>query len=333
VKKILIIRFSSIGDIVLTTPVIRCLKKHLPESEVHYLTFKSYAEALRYNPYIDKLYAIESNELKKTTAELKKVHYDLIIDLHHNLRSLKIKAALGIPSHSFNKRNIEKWLLVNLNVNLLPSGHIVDRYMKAVEPLGVKYDGGGLDFFLTTADKVELNSLPAPWSSGFVAFVIGAKHATKRLPVEKIINTINEMRLPVILLGGPEDVSRGELIASGTNGYSFNACGRYNLLQSASVVKASKAVITHDTGLMHIAAAFQQRILSVWGNTVPSFGMYPYLSENSPGQSIIFENNNLTCRPCSKIGFEKCPKKHFNCMNEIDTSAIARQANEWWNSK
>jgi ADP-heptose:LPS heptosyltransferase len=326
--KILVIRFSSIGDIVLTTPVVRCLKQQLPGAEVHFLTKASFAGLVRDNSYIDKVHVLE-NDLSSVISDLKNEKFDFIADLHHNLRSARVKTALGVKSSAFNKLNIEKWLLVNLKFNRMPSAHLVDRYMKTVASLGVKYDGGGLDYFIPEKDQVSISDIPEPFSRGYYAFVIGAKHATKRLPDSKISEIINRINLPVVLLGGKEDQVSAEAITAQTGALVFNACGKYGLNGSASLVQQSKFVITHDTGLMHIAAALRKKIISVWGNTVPEFGMYPFLPSGE-GESVIIENKNLSCRPCSKIGYDKCPKGHFRCMTEVDVEAIRAAAAKWW---
>jgi ADP-heptose:LPS heptosyltransferase len=117
-----------------------------------------------------------------------------------------------------------------------------------------------------------------------------------------------------------------KIIKALPNQQIVNACGKFSLQQSASIVKQAAVLLTHDTGLMHIASAFQIPIVSVWGNTVPALGMYPYYPQNEKGFSI-HEVSNLKCRPCSKIGFKTCPKKHFNCMNLQDAKAIADDVN------
>ncbi len=318
--KILILRFSSIGDIVLTSPVARCLKQQLRNSEIHFLTKKSFVSVVENNPNIDKVFSFEK-EVSEIIPELKKENYNWVIDLHHNLRSMQVKRSLGKPSKSFNKLNIEKWLLVNFKINTLPKKHIVERYFETVSHLGIKNDLKGLNFFIDTKDEVDISSLEKEFHKGFIAFVIGAKHNTKKLPVEKIISICKKLNHPIVLIGGKEDFETGEKITLQISN-AFNACGKYNLQQSASLIKQADKVIAHDTGMMHIAAAFQKNIISVWGNTVPEFGMFPYMPENKLNPigigSKIVEVKNLSCRPCSKIGFEKCPKKHFKCMNEID---------------
>ena len=306
--KILVVRFSSIGDIVLTTPVVRMLKKQL-NAEVHYLTKSAYISLLKNNPYIDFVYQIEDS-INEVVADLKKENYNYVIDLHNNLRTQILKFKLGVPSRSFNKLNMEKFMLTTFKMDSLPEGHIVDRYLDTVISLGVKNDNEGLDFFLKDEDKVDLSQFP----DSFLAFVIGGQHATKILPTEKIISIINKLNESVVLIGGPEDTEReGQIIAATKN--TFNSCGKYNINQSAYLVKNAKHVITHDTGMMHIAAAFKKKIYSVWGNTVPEFGMHPYLSDSN---SKIIEVKDLSCRPCSKIGYDKCPKGHFDCMQKID---------------
>jgi len=313
--KILVVRFSSIGDIVLTTPVVRMLKKQL-NAQVHYLTKSSYVSLLKNNPYIDSVYQIE-NSITEVIADLKKEKYDYVIDLHSNLRTQILRLRLGVTAKSFNKLNMEKFMLTNFKIDNMPKVHIVDRYLETVKHLGVKNDNQGLDFFLSTTDKIDISIFP----KDCIVFVIGGQHATKILPNEKIISIIKKVNKPVLLVGGPEDFERGEQIITNTNN-TINTCGKYSILQSASLVQQAKMVITHDTGMMHIAAAFQQKIYSVWGNTVPEFGMYPYLESE---QSKRIEVKGLNCRPCSKIGYDKCPKGHFKCMQEIDENLFLRE--------
>jgi len=316
--KFLIIRFSSIGDIVLTSPIVRCVKKQIPGAEVHYITKKAFASVIESNPHIYKLYTIEK-DVSEVIKELKKENYDFVIDLHHNLRSVQVKQGLKKPSASFPKLNVEKWLKVNLKIDKLPEVHIVDRYFETVKSLNVKNDGEGLEYFIPKKDEVSITTLPATHQNGYIGFVIGARHFTKRLPLHKIIDICKRIDAPIVLLGGKEDIESAKQIEATVGVKIYNACGKYNLNQSASLVKQAKKIITHDTGLMHIAAAFKKDIISVWGNTIPEFGMYPY----KPGaNSHIVEVKDLSCRPCSKIGYKACPKKHFKCMEEISVEQI-----------
>jgi len=315
-KKILIIRFSSIGDIVLTTPVIRCIKEQKPEYEIHYLTKSAFKSILENNPHITKVHCIDK-DVKEVISQLQKENFDHVIDLHHNIRSMQTKKALGKPSSTFKKLNFKKWMLVNFKIDNMPKAHIVDRYMDTIAQMGIINDNKGLDYFIPEKDEVNITSLPSLYQNGYIGFVIGAKHFTKQLPIEKIISICKKINKPIILLGGKEDAARAEAIEKAVGSSIYNACGKYNLNQSASLVKQATKIITHDTGLMHIAATFKKEIISVWGNTVPSFGFTPYLPDP---KSKIVEVKDLSCRPCSKIGYDKCPKGHFKCMMEIDES-------------
>lgn len=310
-RKILILRFSSIGDIILTTPVIRCLKTQLAGSEVHYATKKGFKALLETNPYIDKVHLLGDSDTDLIAA-LKLEGFDLIIDLHHNIRTARIKRALGVQSNAFDKLNFKKFLLVNLKINQMPDIHIVDRYMETVKELGVTNDGQGLDYFIAPDDQVDVKGLPAKFKTGFVTYAIGGQHQTKKLPVLKMIELCTSIKSPIVLLGGPDDVHEAAEIENHFGGASkiYNAVGKVNLNQSASYVNQSLKLYTHDTGMMHIGAALKKAVVSIWGNTVPEFGMYPYLVDHQ-----ILEVKGLNCRPCSKIGFDQCPKGHFKCMN------------------
>ena len=313
--KFLILRFSSIGDIVLTTPVIRCLKQQYPDAEVHYVTKKSYETLLENNPHIDKVFVLE-NGLNKMIKDLQSERYDYVIDLHNNLRTTIIKIRLGVKSFSFDKLNLQKWLLVKFKKNLMPNVHIVDRYMNTVESLGVKNDNKGLDYFIPEKDEMPSDWLPENFRNGYAVYAIGGQHETKKLPLNKMIELCQTINLPLVLIGGKEDsIISKQLIINIKNIPIFDACGKCNLNQSASIIQNSELVYSHDTGMMHVAAVFKKKIVSVWGNTVPEFGMYPYQTDFE-----VIENKDLNCRPCSKIGYEKCPLGHFKCMNDLKFS-------------
>lgn len=316
IKKILIIRFSSIGDIVLTTPVIRCAKQQLPDAKIHFVTRESFRSILSENNYVDKLHTFK-DDVSEIYEELISEKFDLVLDLHKNLRSFRLKRKLKTETISFNKINIQKFLAVNFKMlKVLPGKHIVERYFEVLEPLGIESDQKGLDYFINAADCVEVEKLLPVNEKKFVALVVGGSYYTKKIPLNKLVEIMKGVKLPVVLMGGKEDV----VIASELERQfpmAINTCGKYNLSQSASLIQQAEWVITSDTGLMHIASAFNKKIVSLWGNTIPEFGMGPYLPHP---ENKILEIKNLECRPCSKLGFSKCPKDHFKCMNGIDTS-------------
>lgn len=321
-KKVLVIRFSSIGDIVLTTPVVRCLKKiQDTEVEVHYATKEAYAGILRNNPNVDMVHCLDGNGLRDLISRLRPEKFDYVIDLHSNIRSRLTRLLLGRSGRSFRKLNFRKMLLTWFKLDRMPDVHIVDRYLAAAQKLGVINDGLGLDYHIPEQQQAFPDLIPAKFRNNFVAFAIGGKHFTKRLPNEKIIRICLILNRPVVLLGGKEDVLNGDVVAHKARPWVFNACGKLSLDQSAYVLTKAESVITHDTGMMHIAAAFQKKVISVWGNTVPSFGMHPYMPENK-SRSHIIEVKGLPCRPCSRIGYPKCPKGHFDCMQKIDVERL-----------
>lgn len=307
----------------LTTPVVRALKNQLG-CELHVLTKKQYSSIYKNNPYIDKVHAFEKSTSEVET-ELKSQAFDFVVDLQKNIRSIKLRRFIKRPAASFPKLNIQKWLLVNLGINKLPDIHIVDRYFEAVKSLHVKNDSKGLDYFIPVDTVVQPSDISIRLEKTYIAFVIGGQHFTKMMPAEKVASIVSKLDLPVVLLGGKEDAAKGEEILKLTkNSAVYNACGRFTLDQSASLIRQAKVVISNDTGLMHIAAAFNKPIVSLWGNTVPQFGMYPYLL-GLENRSFIAEVKGLKCRPCSKLGFKKCPKKHFKCMLNQDEEIIVQR--------
>ncbi len=316
--KFLIIRFSSIGDIVLTSPVVRCLKTQYPGAEVHFLTKKRNADLLQANPYIDKIQLYDGS-ISNLISDLKAEKYDYIIDLHNNLRSLAVKFSLNAQSYSFNKLNFRKLLLTRFGINTMPDRHIVDRAMETLQSFNVENDGKGLDYFIPDGDEFLQEELPENFRSGYIALVLAGTYTTKKMPVAKYRNLISGSNVPFVLLGGKSERILASEILDWNTGNVVDFTGQLRINQSASLVKKARLVISNDTGLMHIAAAFHKKILSVWGNTSPEFGMYPYL----PGKgSEMIEVKGLACRPCSKLGYRKCPKKHFRCMNDIQEDKI-----------
>lgn len=326
--KFLVIRFSSIGDIVLTTPVVRCLKKQVPDAVIHYLIKPQFKTVMEPNPYVDAFHVLQ-DDWDAMIEELKEEAFDYIIDLHHNLRTLRVKTALDVPAYSFNKLNFRKLVFVKLKWNVMPKVHIVDRYLETVAPFGVRNDGAGLDYFIPEDQRVPLDDIPHSHHAGFISIVIGASFYTKKLPVYKLQELCQKIHHPIILLGGKEDAKEGEAIASVDPIKVYNACGKFSLHESADLVRQSKVVIAHDTGLMHVAAALKKQVIAVWGSTTPSFGMTPYygkafLQRNPPPYDNA-QVHKLWCRPCTKIGRNRCPQGHFKCMKKMDIDDIVEK--------
>lgn len=332
--KILVVRFSSIGDIVLTTPVLRCIKQQRPDITVHYLTKASFRSILAGNPYIDKLHYLEE-DIKEVIDRLKEEKYDYIIDLHHNVRSRKVKKALKVPGYTFPKLNVRKWILVNFRISLMPDKSIVERYFEAVKPLNIRSDGEGLDYFIPDYVKLKNQDIPMSHWGGYVACIIGGSYNTKKLPVHQWVEFCKQVPYPVILLGDSGDAEEGRQIAETDPFKIYNSCGKFNLNESARLIQMSRVVVSNDTGLMHMAAAFGKTVISLWGNTAPEMGMFPYYGKNNVNErpdsrSIIMENKGLGCHPCSKLGYRKCPRGHFRCMNDLDMTLLTEYVKKSW---
>jgi ADP-heptose:LPS heptosyltransferase len=325
-KKFLVIRFSSIGDIVLATPAIRCLKEQVPDARVHFLTKLTFKAVTEANPYIDQFHYFNDN-LFEIIKELEKENFDCIIDLHKNFRSAFIRFQLDKPVLAYKKLSFQKWLLTKWGINTMPSRHIVDRCIDALKPLGVVNDEKGMDYFIPPDKMVKQTDIPLSHAFGYIAIVIGASYYTKKLPVHKLQELCKKINYPIILVGGKEDRQEGEAIAFIEPIRIYNACGKFSLHESADLVRGAKLVISHDTGLQYIACAFNKKVLAIWGGTSPKLDVEPYygkhqLKEHTEPAYQNFIVPNLSCQPCSNYGTKKCPKGHFNCMEKQDIESI-----------
>ncbi|MBX3101559.1 MAG: glycosyltransferase family 9 protein [Bacteroidetes bacterium] len=319
INKLLIIRLSSIGDIVLTTPVVRALRQAHPQAEIHYLTKARFAEAIAHNPHIDRLHRYEGS-LRQAIATLRAERFDHIVDLHGNWRSFVLRTELAVPATVFPKMNGRK-LLMTLFKARITVPHVVDRYALAAAPLGAMPDDQGLEFpypaeldvWAAAQVMQQLGEGPLPY-----ALCLSASYTTKRWLPAYYRQYLNTHSQPCILLGGPSEQSLAAQVLEGYQGPVFNAVGTTHLLESAALLKQCTHLITPDTGMMHIAAALQVPAVTLWGNTVPGFGMGPYRAPH-----VILEEQGLGCRPCSKLGHHRCPKGHFRCMHALTPERVS----------
>lgn len=320
--KFLVIRLGDIGDIVLATPVVRCLKKQLPLAEVHFLLGSAHRLLLEQNPYIDKVHSYLNEE---SIADLQAENFDMVIDLQNDDLTRVIIGILGVTAKQYDKLSFKKSVYTRLKLNILPKQHVVERYLKTIESLGVKDDGEGLDYFIPARDTVVEKDIPASHHLGYIALVIAGSKFNKRMPVEKLREICMAIDHPIMLLGGNEDFNAGHQVSNVDPVKIYNACGKFNLNESADLMRRSKLVISHDTGLMHIAAALKKPIISVWGSTVPSFGLIPYYGKRFENKirSEEIQVKKLWCRPCSERGLDHCPQGHFKCMKKIPVTELA----------
>ncbi len=300
----------------------------MPNAEVHFLTKEKMKAVTVANPYIDKFHYY-TNSLSETAAALRKEDFDYIIDLHKNIRTYLLRLKLITSKalwYSYHKLSVQKFILTRLKINLMPKRHISLRCIDALAPLGVVDDGQGLDHFIPQTDCIKDADLPAGHLFGYVALVIGATHNTKKLPVYKLQEICLKINYPIVLIGGKEDAEQGAAIASVNDVKIFNACGKFSLNESADLVRKARLVISHDTGLQYIAAAFQKPILAIWGGTSPALQVEPFYGTKNPSLHKNFIVPGLPCQPCSNYGTKKCPRGHFKCMKLQDTDLIALTA-------
>ena len=309
-KKVLIIRLSSLGDILLTTPFIRAIKIQCPNIKIDMLIKAEYADVIKLNPYIDKkLFFKKDNKVNNDLiTQLGNNGYDLIIDLQNNLRSKKITSKIKSNSVRFSKNSWNKFLLVKFKINkLIDASQIPVRYAQALP--GFQLDGKGVDLVTDKNPSDELKQ-----KENLIGFCPGAKHFTKRWPKEyfiKLGKKLTQTGYTIVLFGGKIDKEICSLIAKEIPG-SIDLSNTDDILQTTADMKLCKAVVCNDSGLMHTASAVEIKVAAIFGSTVKEFGFTPYNCSN-----LILENNSLTCRPCSHIGRNSCPKKHFECMQSI----------------
>ncbi|MBL0286927.1 MAG: glycosyltransferase family 9 protein [Bacteroidetes bacterium] len=319
-KKILIIRFSSIGDIVLCSPIVRCLKQKFPSAELCFLTKEMYKDLVIHNQNLTKVFEL-NEEIYETIAQLKLAQFDLVIDLHNSIRSRFICANLGIESVHYQKGNLHKFSLIYLKKSPFTSFHVVDRYFEALDELGVQNDGNGLDFYIDNDIEQKLIAQIGEIKNHFAVLVLGANYLTKMIPNNKLEEIIELISIPIVLLGGKSEMNLADELSQKYLNIN-NQVGKTDLLESAFWIKNAQFIVTPDTGMMHIAAAFKKKIVVVWGSTVTEFGFWPYYGKNYENKAINFFVPNLSCRPCHRMGSEMCPKGHFKCMNDQDFSNL-----------
>ncbi len=319
-KKALIIRFNSIGDIVLTTPVIQSLSD--AGYVVDYLCKSAFAEIPTANPMVRRCWSYVDN-LTALVRELKKEHYDLVVDLHNNLRSRKVRSGLKAPARVLKKRPIEQFLLTRFGRRPRVSKHIVHRFLATVAREGKISSEPKLSFHINQEAEAEISRLDLPASP--IAIAVGAAWQTKAIPEAKLIDVINQfVGYPIILLGGHAEKPKAIRLQQAVDNELIDLCGKVSISGSAAVIRRSLCLLTGDTGMMHIAASLGVPMVAIFGSTHPVLGYTPFYGERGKDSFSIIQNNNLNCRPCTKQGKASCPKRHFKCMNDLDTRIIIK---------
>ena len=319
-NRFLIIRLSSIGDIILTTPLVRALRKAYPNSLIDYLVKEEFLDLLQNNPHIDNVYTFNPrNGLKEILRWRKKIkgnEYTSILDLHRSIRSILMTIWLGrVELGKLNKNLFKRIVLVKLGINLYKSiVPVTQRYFDAAKRLDLVDDGLGTELFHDGKIPTKIrNSLE---NKNIIIMAPGAGYFTKRwLPeyfaklADKLIDKYNA---EVYLIGSSADKKVCSEIRKSMNNYVHDLSGNFSILETSAIIDASDALITNDTGMMHVAVSQKKPVLAFFGSTTEELGFFPY------GQKYkVLENKDLNCRPCSHVGRDKCPKRHFKCMKEI----------------
>ncbi len=303
--RILVIRFSSIGDIVLTAPAIDSLRQavHGP-CEIHYLTKASMAPVIEgFGELIDQIHTIQTSTAEVQQA-LKAVSFDYVVDLHNNVRSRSIKRTLGLISFTVDKKNRAKWMLIR-GWRRAPVAHIVERYVDA-------FAGAfGASIPHQWPTLFEGATSPQDLPTQYTVLAIGATHSGKQLTTSLMQTIIDRSNTPVVLIGSAGDIERGKTL---DRAQVISLVGETTIAQSAAILRGAKRVYTGDTGMMHLAAAVGTPISSFWGCTRPALGMGPW--NPAPGSSVVVPDERLGRRPCSKLG-NRCRHSEI-CMSTTE---------------
>ncbi|MDP2302079.1 MAG: glycosyltransferase family 9 protein [Ignavibacteria bacterium] len=308
--KILIVRLSSLGDVLLTTPIFRSLKKAYPDLIIHSVVLDSYYDVLKNNPYINSVWKYQKNrdDEKNLNKTLINEEFDAVIDLQNNFRSRRLLNNVCQRTFRLDKLSIKKFLLVNFKINLLKdSQSIPERYAFTIP--GLRLDNEGLEIFIPSSKTSRIKE-----GEKIIGFCPGSRHYTKMWAEEYYVELGKKLKsigYRIALFGGSSDIFVCQNLENKIDG-SINLSTEDDILQLAADMRNCKAIVCNDSGLMHAACAVNVPVLSIFGSTVKEFGFFPYKCDN-----LVLENNSLSCRPCSHIGKDNCPKRHFRCMKDL----------------
>jgi len=335
INKILIIRFSSMGDIILASPFIRVLRHLNPQARIDFLVKSEYAELIKYNHHLSsviELTSLEDGELKEIKQTIRDEKYDVIFDLHNSLRSRYLRTFSGARHVAVvDKRVFARFVLVKFKWNIYRDiVSVADRYLEAGKSFGVQNDGKGLEIFIPADIQNNVAGVMSKFKLDRYEIVIGivptARHKTKQWLqdrfVELGVKLSKEKKAKVFIFGGKEEAEYCGDIAQMINAnleanVAENFAGQFSLLETAASFDFYDLVVSNDTGLMHLAAARHKKVVAIFGSTVQEFGFYPYGTK-----SIVVERKGLSCRPCSHIGLDTCPQGHFRCMKDISVDDV-----------
>ncbi|NOR46048.1 MAG: hypothetical protein GQ534_10735 [Candidatus Delongbacteria bacterium] len=326
--KILILRFSSLGDILLATPVLDVLKDKYPDCEIDWVVNSKFAEVLITNPRLNRVLTFkDKNGLENIREDIRKTKYDLIFDLHQNSNTYYL-TRFQKNVYRYNKRIFDRSMLVFLKKKYKEILPVTQMYFKALNKAGIETPdewtlryGLVKSFQLSTINEYNLHNF------NYITIAPGASYATKMWPkeyfkelVEKISFNKNINRKVVLVGLGEDDEKVAEFITKGNEFSCINLVGKLDLQETATILKYSDLVISNDSGPLHLAECFKKKIVAIFGSTTEELGFFPYSTDY-----VVVENKGLSCRPCTHFGKKKCPKKHFKCMMDISADDVYRE--------
>jgi len=329
-KNILIARLSSIGDIILTSPALRCLRKAFPEVKITFLVKKEFIDLVIYNPNINEVISFDKTGGWKALIDLRKLiwskKFDWFIDLHNNLRTNLLKRTIGFDLvTTYHKESFRRYLLVKFGKNFFREARpIYLKYFDALKYRNINYDGEGTNVFIPESSMLaiqnKLGSERFRPEKGLLVICPGASFSNKQWLPERFGEVadhfIEASGMEVVFLGGKNDRELCNTIIRGMRSKALNYAGELPILLSATLLQKATAVLTNDSGMMHLAQSQGTAVVAIFGPTTRELGFFPI-----PQNSMVIEKE-VSCRPCTTKGLNYCPKKHFRCMNSIETKEI-----------
>jgi heptosyltransferase-2 len=320
---VLVVRFSSIGDILLTTPLLRALAGRHPDAKLVFVTKRSMTPLVEAHPALSEVVALEPHEPLVHLAErLRALRPTHGLDLHGNFRSRMLRLLVRSRWTGYRKRKLARSALISAKVDMYGAPvPVAERYFEAARQLDVRPDGGPAEFFPSAAAQERV----AGWlaekriaGAGLVALAPGAAHATKRWPIAHWIALAHRLRAvghPLVVVGGPDD--RGLALQLAAGGAAESAAGEFSLQETGALLAQSGVVVSGDTGLMHMATAVGTPVVALFGPTVEQFGFFPYRA-----RALVLQRE-LPCRPCSSTGTPTCPLGHHRCLADLPPQEVA----------
>lgn len=336
VQRILVIRLSSIGDILLTTPILRLLRQRCPQARIEFLVKAVYQDLVREHPCVDRVWRFESGQtLRQTLYTLRQRRYDMVLDLHRTLRSRLLYRGLSAPYKlTYNKRSLRRALLVHLGWNTLQNiTPVPESYAAPLRRLGIRSPLPGLEMHLEPGSREAIQAylsqvFPDGCEGPFLALAPGARWATKRWPVERFAEVAQELTGAsgggVVILGGSDDVFLAQELRRRLRTPVLDCTGKLTLMQTAALLQQCRLLLSNDSGLMHMATALEIPVVAVFGPTVEEFGFYPFQAQ---AQVVRTE---LSCRPCSTKGSKRCPRGHHHCMQQVTSAQVLTALQDMW---